>query len=52
MERRWRGAKGDNDGVDGVDGAEYALDDARVKLRRAAVAGREECIAQRRHSLH
>jgi len=41
IEIRWRGAKGD---VGGVEGVEYVRTCGRVKLRRAVVAGRNAMV--------
>lgn len=43
MERRWRGAKGEVCGVEGVE-EEYVRLDARVTCWRAALAGRRAAI--------
>ena len=41
MEMRWRGAKGE---VGGVEGVEYGRTSVRVKLRRAIVAERNAMV--------
>lgn len=41
IERRWRGAKGE---VGGVEGVEYVRTCVRVKLRRAVVVGRNDMV--------